>query len=130
MSGENPLTTRTELIEYLKTTSKEYTVIKFYADWCAPCKHLSPILHQMITEKYEQFKECPDKFTFIELDVDESFDLYAFLKSKKMLRGIPTVFVYKKDIYMRSDEGHMFIPQASISGTNEKEIKNILNIIS
>lgn len=130
MSEEPTLNTRDDLINYLKTTQHEYTIIKFYADWCAPCKHLSPILHKMITEKYEQFKDQPNKFSFIELDVDESFDLYAFMKSKKMLRGIPTIFVYKKEIYMKSDMSHIYIPQASISGTKENEIKNVLNIIS
>ena len=127
--GEVNLETRDDLINYLKTTKNEYTVIKFYADWCAPCKAVGPKVHNMITQKYEQFKNVENKFTFIELDVDESFDLYAYLKSKKMIRGIPTLFVYKKEIYMKSDPSHIFIPQASVSGTNEKEIQGVINMI-
>ena len=127
--SEGNFQTRDDLINYLKSTDYEYTVVKFYADWCAPCKHLTPILHKMITEKTEEFKDSPKKFNFIELDVDESFDLYAFLKSKKMVRGIPTVFVYKREVYMKSDPTHIFIPQASASGTKENDMRNILNII-
>jgi len=127
--GEVKLETRDNLINYLKTTNNEYTVIKFYADWCAPCKAVGPKVHKMITEKYEQFKNVENKFIFLELDVDESFDLYAYLKSKKMVRGIPTIFVYKREIYMKSDPSHIFIPQASIAGTNEKEIQGVINMI-
>jgi hypothetical protein len=30
------------------------------------------------------------------IDIDESFDVYAFLKSKKMVQGIPAILCYKK----------------------------------
>jgi thioredoxin 1 len=30
---------------------EENQLIKFYADWCAPCKTINPIIKEIITEK-------------------------------------------------------------------------------
>ena len=51
----------------------------------------------------------------IEIDIDESTDIFAFLKQKKMVRGVPTLFLYRqgKDNY---------IPDESVSGTNNVEL--------
>lgn len=39
------------------------TVIDFYADWCGPCKMISPVFHQL-SEKFG------DKLNFVSVDVD------------------------------------------------------------
>ena len=123
------LETRNDLTNYLKKTEYDYVLLKFYADWCAPCKVIGPKIKDMLLKKTNSFKEESKKFIYIEIDVDECFDLYAFLKAKKMVRGIPTLFMYKKEIYLKGEESHMFIPQASISGAKESEIQNIINMI-
>ena len=122
------LETRTDLVNYLKETKYEYVILKFHADWCAPCKVIGPKVKNMVLEKAEQLKSHENKFIYIEVDVDECFDLYAFLKSK-MVRGIPTIFLYKKEIYSKSEESQLFIPQSSISGAKEQEIQNLINLI-
>ena len=63
---------------------------------CAPCKVIGPKVKNMVLEKAEQLKSHENKFIYIEVDVDECFDLYAFLKSKKMVRGIPTFSYIKR----------------------------------
>ena len=64
-------------------------VFKFGADWCAPC--------QTIKDDVEQyFANTPDNVLCFDLDIDESFDLYAFLKSKKMVTGVPSILAYIK----------------------------------
>jgi hypothetical protein len=48
-----------------------------------------------LVEKF--FSEAPKEYVICcDIDVDESFDLYAFLKTKKMVNGIPAVLVYEK----------------------------------
>ena len=123
------LETRSDLVKYLKETKYEYVVLKFHADWCAPCKVIGPKVKDMVIKKAEQLKAHENKFIYIEVDVDECFDLYAFLKSKKMVRGIPTIFLYKKEIYSKSEESQIFIPQSSISGAKENDIQNLINLI-
>ena len=64
-------------------------VFKFGADWCAPC--------QTIKDDVEQyFANTSNNVLCFDLDIDDSFDLYAFLKSKKMVTGIPSILAYIK----------------------------------
>jgi hypothetical protein len=51
----------------------------------------------------------------MEVDVDECFDLYAFLKHKKMVNGIPVFLAYARDV----NEG----PIASITGASLPDIE-------
>jgi hypothetical protein len=51
----------------------------------------------------------------MEVDVDECFDLYAFLKHKKMVNGIPVFLAYAKGI----TNG----PIASITGASLPDIE-------
>ena len=49
------------------------------------------------------------------VDVDESFELYAFLKSKKMVRSIPTLLSYEK--------GNVsYVPNDVVVGSSVDEI--------
>lgn len=123
------LETRHDLVEYLKATPYDYVILKFYADWCAPCKHIGPKVRNIVEQTADKFSNEENKFIFIEVNVDECFDLYAFLKSKKMVRGIPTMFLYSKKVYENVEDAHKFIPQASVSGTKEAEIQHLFDNI-
>jgi len=67
-------------------------IFKFGADWCAPCKKIDPLV-----EKWFAFLSENTNIQTVFVDVDASFELYAFLKTKKMIQGIPTLLAYKKD---------------------------------
>ncbi len=79
---------RHTFMEFL-TKNPGYIIVKFGADWCGPCKNIE-------TELKSFFNECPSNVICCDIDVDESFDLFAYLKSKKMVNGIPAVLVYEK----------------------------------
>ena len=70
-----------------------------------------------------------NKFIFVSVDVDECFDLYAFMKKQKMLNGIPALFLYSKKVYQKNEDKQIYIPQASISGTDEGKISQVLDFI-
>ena len=57
-------------------------VIDFYADWCGPCKSLTPIMDKLATE----FK---DDVEIVKANVDEQRDL----AQKFQVRSIPAVFL-------------------------------------
>lgn len=64
-------------------------IVKFGADWCKPCKSIEPSVKKW-------FASMPDTIQTVLLDVDESFELYAYMKTKRMIRGIPAILMYLK----------------------------------
>lgn len=83
-------------------------IIKFGAEWCKPCKLIKPIVDNF-------FISSPENVICCDIDVDESFDLYSYLKSKKMTNGIPTILVYVK--------GNVsIIPNHQVTGTDPTEL--------
>ena len=65
-----------------------HTVLKLTATWCGPCKAIAEYTRMASLQ-------LPANVDLIECDVDESFDLYASLKQKKMVNGIPVFLFYK-----------------------------------
>ena len=59
-------------------------LIDFYAEWCAPCKKMTPYLLKMQ-------KEMADKVTIVRLNADENKTLISQLK----IDVLPTLFIYK-----------------------------------
>ena len=59
-------------------------LIDFYAEWCAPCKKMTPYLLKMQ-------KEMADKVTIVRLNADENKTLISQLK----IDELPTLFIYK-----------------------------------
>jgi len=83
-------------------------IIKFGAEWCGPCKKIEQ-------QVYAGFNQMPINVQPIIVDVDESFELYAFLKSKKMVKSIPTILCYEK--------GNIsYVPNDVVVGANVDEI--------
>jgi thiol:disulfide interchange protein len=64
-------------------------IIKLTAEWCSPCKTIKSVVHGF-------FASSPPEVICGDIDVDKSFDFYSFLKSKKMVNGIPVLLCYKK----------------------------------
>ena len=52
-------------------------ILKLGDTWCGPCKKIKPVVDAF-------YASSPDSVICCDVDVDESFDLYAYLKSKKM----------------------------------------------
>ena len=90
---------------------KSLIIIKFTADWCVPCKNI-----KSITEEY--CNKLPSSIKFIEIDIDESLDLYVFLKNKKMVNGIPAILAY-----YAGEKEFFYVPDDSCSGGNVNNVK-------
>ena len=98
---------KSELTSILNS-NKGYVVIKFGAEWCKPCK----LCHDHV---YEWFKKLPDNFLCYDLDVDDNFEVYALLKSKKQVSSIPTILAWKKG-------NTMIGPDHSVIGADNEKI--------
>jgi thiol-disulfide isomerase/thioredoxin len=80
----------TDRVAFLKNLAEtpNHTVLKLTATWCGPCKQIAEYTRAASLR-------LPANVDLIECDVDESFDLYASLKQKKMVNGIPVFLFYK-----------------------------------
>ena len=64
--------------------SEQPVLLDFYADWCGPCKMLSPILHELAEEKSGALKVG-------KINVDEQMDLAI----RFQVSSIPMLVVFK-----------------------------------
>ena len=111
------LETREDLKNFLKNTNIEITFIKFGASWCKPCQMIAPIIKSL----NEQVVKAKKTINYIDLDVDKCSDLYAFMKQKKMVRGIPVIMCYKKSQY---NEDSFYAPTDSVTGASTTDVVN------
>lgn len=82
----------------LQTINPGLLIIKFGAEWCGPCKKVQGNIS-------EWFSMMPNNVQTVIVDIDESFEIYAYMKNKKMLKSIPAILMYKKgnDSYIFDD---------------------------
>lgn len=66
------------------TQSSEPVLIDFYADWCAPCKSVPPILKEVKDQLGSQVN-------IIKIDVDKN----PQLAQKLNISGVPTLMIYQ-----------------------------------
>lgn len=71
-----------EYAELLKSDKK--VLINFYAEWCAPCKKMTPYILQMQ-------KDFANKVTIIRLNADENKTLISEMK----ISELPTLLLYE-----------------------------------
>ena len=89
--------------------SDKITVVDFFADWCGPCRKLSPIMDEI-----EQ--ELSEKAKFTKINTDNNIEL----AQKYQISGIPTLLVFKNGELVERMVGLM--PKSSIVTNIEKHI--------
>ena len=70
--------------EFNELIKNNTVLVDFYANWCGPCKMLSPIVEELSNEITD--------VVFAKVDVDESNDIAALFK----IMSIPTLILFKE----------------------------------
>jgi thioredoxin 1 len=98
---------RDEIMNLLKV-NPGLVIVKLGATWCGPCKAIAHIVEAF-------FASSPPNVICADIDVDDSIDLYAYLKQRKMVNGIPVMLMYKK--------GNVsFAPDDSVTGADPAQL--------
>ena len=85
------------------------TVVDFFANWCGPCRKLSPILEEVEAD-------LTSKAKFVKIDTDENIEM----AKKYQVSGLPTLMIFKNGEAVERLVGLM--PKSSIITNIEKHI--------
>lgn len=82
------------MASFSQIVNKEIPVlVDFKADWCGPCKMMTPILKEV----KQQLK---DSVSIVKIDVDKN----PSIASQYQIRGVPTLMIFKdgKEVWKQS----------------------------
>jgi len=82
-------------------SSKKPVLIDFFAEWCEPCKMVTPTLKKVA-------REMADDVVIIKIDIDKN----PILAQKLNVRSVPTLMIYKEENLLWRQSG--VVPAAQL----------------
>ena len=82
------------------SSQSNLVLVDFWAEWCGPCKQISPILEEISNEK--------ENLNILKLNIDEN----PVTPQKYNVRGIPTLMLFREGKLIDTKIGSL--PKSSI----------------
>lgn len=82
------------------SNSTKFVLVDFWAEWCAPCKVMAPVLTEFA-------KKHKDKIIVIKVNVDKK----PQLASQYQIQGIPTLILFDKGQIVWRESGAQNLQQ-------------------
>ena len=103
------VTAATFVAEVLEASRQQPVLVDFWADWCQPCRQLSPLLASLATE-------LAGKLKVVKINTDQERELAA----KFGIRNLPTVVLIKNGQIVDQFSG--LVPKSAIQGFLEPHL--------
>ncbi len=103
--------TRNFVKDVLEASRERPVLVDFWAEWCGPCKQLTPVLEKLVREQ-------KGKVALIKLDIDRNPDIAAQLR----IQSIPTVFAFYQGQPLDAFQGAL--PESQLRQFIERLVKN------
>lgn len=84
MTSENIQALTDSTFESFVTKAATPVLVDFWAEWCGPCRRLTPTVEALA-------RELSGKVTFVKMNVDEN----PVIPGKFSIQGIPTLLLFK-----------------------------------
>jgi len=111
------ISSKTNFEKYLDNLGSNIAIIWFSATWCNPCKRIKSTCEERIKEM-----ENKNMDIFV-VDVDEDMELFGWLKTRRMLSGIPCILAY----FGKEERDIWYIPDDSVSGGEKKDVNDFFD---
>jgi thiol-disulfide isomerase/thioredoxin len=98
-----------QILGSMQSNNVKMTIIKLGAKWCQPCKRIEPMVYQWMDK-------LPDNIQVCLIDIDISFNFYSFLKSKRIVNGVPALLAYYRKNVVE------MIPDDVVIGADTKQV--------
>ena len=81
-----------DINEFNELVKEGTTIVDFWAEWCGPCKMVTPVLEELASEQ---------NVNLIKIDVDSNQELATHFG----VTGIPAIMVYNNGVRTKSIVG-------------------------
>lgn len=111
MEGKREIITKLDnLAEFqqLLQINPGVVIMKLGAEWCGPCKRIEGLVKSCMDQ-------APANVQCVIIDVDDSLEIYSFLKKNRVVNGIPAILGYYQD-------NLHYVPDDLVIGSDQNQV--------